>query len=536
MAWSKALVVFVIGIIPVTGWTQANRYIVFFKDKPAGTYTLNKPLEYLSPRAVDRRNKQGISVTSQDFPVNETYIASIRATGASVFFRSRWMNAVLIQCNESLLPTLRSIPHVDRVEYVAPGTPLANGRKKFSLRTKSSGAGDVTDTQLGMVGIDKMHTEGYHGEDMVIGIFDGGFPGVNVAAPFQDIITENRIMLTQDFIRNTDDVFQYDSHGTEVFSVIAARQQNVFTGGAYKARYQLYVTEDVSTEYRIEEYNWLFAAEKADSAGVDIINSSLGYNTFDDESMDYEKTALDGKTAVVTRAAQWLADRGVLVVCSAGNEGSNSWQLITPPADAKDVLAVASVTDTGVRLFSSSKGPVNSKTIKPDVAAMGGNTAVILPGGSVGAASGTSLASPIIASLAAGIWQHYPLLRNKDVMDIIRKSSSQSGRPDNLMGYGIPSYAIATRIVSEWAANPLSVYPNPIILDTLYIRPFVEARVTHCLVEVISEKGQILFTRDIDFTQQNSDGAIDFSAQSAGLYVVRIHWNDQVSVYSIVKK
>ena len=192
-------------------------------------------------------------------------------------------------------------------------------------------------------------TTGTRGEDIVIGIFDGGFQGVNTGAPFQHIFNENRINLavSKDFVTNSDDVFQFDEHGTEVFSVIAAYQDGFFTGGSYEANYQLYVTEDVVGEYRIEEYNWLFAAERADSAGVDVVNSSLGYYDFDQLAMDYPKSAMDGKTTVVSKAAQMLADRGVIVVCSAGNEGGIAWQIITAPADAKDVLAVGNVNSSG---------------------------------------------------------------------------------------------------------------------------------------------------------------------------------------------
>src|SRR5690606_22602049 len=151
--------------------------------------------------------------------------------------------------------------------------------------------------------------------------------------PFQHIFDDARMNLTvsTDFVRNTNDVFQYDDHGTQVFSVIAAFQEGLFTGGSYEAEYQLYVTEDVSSEYRIEEYNWLFAAERADSAGVDVVNSSLGYYDFNDSNMNYTQSAMDGKTTVASKAAQMLADRGVIVVCSAGNEGNIAWKLITAP-------------------------------------------------------------------------------------------------------------------------------------------------------------------------------------------------------------
>ena len=533
MVWSNGARVIVLLLISATSFAQVNRYVVIFKDKAGTPYTISNPAEFLSQRAIDRRANQNIAITEQDLPVNPNYILAVRDAGAEVYFKTRWFNGVLVQCDESVVSALEGLSFVERVEYVAPNAKLmTNGRKKSNTKARSSKTSDVTQTQLGMVGIDDMHAGGFHGEGMIVGIFDSGFQGVNVNEPFQAIFSENRINLTvsHDFVYNTKNIFQYDEHGAEVFSVIAAYQEGTYTGGAYKASYQLFVTEDVSTEYRIEEYNWLFAAELADSAGVDVINSSLGYNTFDDSSMDYAKAALNGKTTVITRAAQWAADRGIIIVCSAGNEGAVAWQIITAPADAKDILAVASVTSTGIRVPSSSKGPSPSidNVIKPDVAAMGSNTSVILPNGSVGSASGTSLAAPIITSLVTGIWQHYPSLTNKEILDIIRQSGSQATTPDNLLGYGIPNYLTVETLLKYLRENPFIVYPNPAVDDTLSIKPFSAVEVSACQIEFISPKGQLLFTSDLTFSKENPLQTINLSTYAAGLYILRIHWNNQV--------
>jgi subtilisin family serine protease len=523
----------------VTAWTQTNRYVVIFKDKDASSYSISNPLEFLSPRAISRRERQSIVITEQDLPVNTAYIQAVKDAGADVFYKTRWLNGVLIQCDASLVATLTGLSFVERVEYVAPNAKLmTNGRKKSSPKARNSKVADVTQTQLGMVGIDEMHTDGYHGEGMIVGIFDSGFQGVNVNEPFQSLFAENRIDLTvsHDLVYNTKDIFQYDEHGAEVFSVIAAHQEGTYTGGAYKASYQLFVTEDVNTEYRIEEYNWLFAAELADSAGVDVINSSLGYNTFDDASMDYPKAAMNGKTAIITRAAQWAADRGIVVVCSAGNEGAGSWQIITAPADAEDVLAVASVTSTGVRVASSSKGPSPAidGIIKPDVAAMGSNTSVILPSGAVGTASGTSLAAPIITSLVTGIWQHYPSLTNKELLDIVRQSGSQASTPDNLLGYGIPNYLTVETLLQYLRENPFRVYPNPVIDDTLSIKPYSTSDVSSCQIEFVSPKGQSLFTSDLTFSKENPVYTMNVASLASGLYILRIRWGQEVATHRVV--
>lgn len=541
MVWNRYKVICVLLFMVSSSFSiaQINRYVVFFKDKNGTAYNTSSPLEFLSQRAIDRRIRQGISITEADLPVNANYVQGVRSTGANTFFTTRWMNGVLIQCDAALIPQIESLPYIDRVEFVAPHERLAiGGRKKTELKTKELRTASSTQAQLQMIGLDEMHRAGYQGETMVIGIFDGGFQGVDVVAPFKHIFDENRINLTvsKDFVTNSGDVFQYDEHGTEVFSIIAAYQDGFYAGGAYEANYQLYVTEDVGTEYRVEEYNWLFAAERADSAGVDIINSSLGYNDFSGTSMDYPTTAMDGETAVVTRAAQMLAERGVLIVCSAGNEGGIAWRIITAPADAKDVLSIGSVNSAGLRAGSSSTGPTADGRIKPDVAAMGVNTSVIKPNGTLGTASGTSLAAPLVTSLAAGVWQRYPNLTNIEVMDAIRKSASQANSPDNLLGYGIPNFTgVVNYIEQAYQENVFEVYPNPIRGDSITIKPFDPNEVAFCKVEMLSALGQVVYEAFVNFSWANRTHTSYVTALPEGVYFMRVWWRDKRYTFKVVK-
>lgn len=517
---------------------QVNRYMVFFKDKNNSPYSTTNPSQFLSQRSIDRRIRQGITVVDQDLPVNDTYVQALRDAGASVFFRTRWMNGALVQCDAALIVTLQALPAVDHIDRVAPGAKLMNsGRKKSVGKVKAIAEASATQTQLALHGLDDMQQAGYKGEDRWIAIFDAGFPGVNASTPFQHVFTDNHVRATKDFVYNSGDVYQYNGHGSEVFSVIAAFQDGVFTGGAFEANYLLFVTEDVSTEYRIEEYNWLFAAEQADSAGVDIVNSSLGYYDFDDNSMDYPKSALDGKTTVITRAAQWSAERGMIIVCSTGNEGNIAWQTITAPADAEDVLAVGNVTSSGVRVPSSSTGPSADGRIKPDVAAMGYQTSVIEPSGALGTATGTSLSAPLVTSLVAGVWQRYPNLTNLEIMEAIRKSASLASSPNNLLGYGIPDYvAVVNYLDQVEQENPFDVFPNPIIADSLTIRPFDPIQVSSCDVEWISAQGQILHKTSVAFSWLNNTYVLTTQGQASGLYFLRITWGVKRYVFKIVKK
>jgi serine protease AprX len=535
---SKRFCFLVLMISSTYVFAQGNRYMVFFKDKAGTTFTSSQPLSYLSQKAVDRRIKEDVAITPQDFPVNQNYVDGIKSTGAEVFFTTRWMNGVLVQCEASLVNTLQGLAYVDHVEYVAPGKKLLAGGRRTPHSQRKNNVGERTVTQLGMLGIPQMHADGFKGEGITIAVFDGGFPGVSSATPFQHIFSEGRFneSASYDFVRNTTNVFQYDDHGTNVFSVIAAEIPDAYTGGAYEANFQLYVTEDDGPEHRIEEYNWLFAAERADSAGVDIVNSSLGYYDFDDASMNYSVDQMDGNTTVVTRAAQWLADRGVVVVTSAGNEGSIAWKKITAPADAVDVIAVANVNMNGNRSGSSSIGPSADGRIKPDLAALGSSVSIITPGGVITTASGTSVAAPLITSLVAGVWQRYPELTSKQMIEILKLTASRSSNPDTLIGYGIPNYsAIVNRLERASQTNLFEVYPNP-VTDTLIISPLDPDSVQSCHVQLISSSGQLMSEQQISFSWLNNIYKTDISSLPAGIYFVRVLFENRKYTFKVVKK
>lgn len=515
---------------------QDNRYVVFFKDKSGSTFSTSDPSPYLSVRAIERRNRQRISVTELDFPVNPGYVQGVKSSGATVLYTSRWMNAALMVCNENLVDDIEGLSFVQGVVFVAPGDkPSNSGRKRSGARKMDSGTNAVTFNQLSMLGIDEMQVAGYRGEGINIAVLDAGFPGVNAVEPFRDIFDENRLTATYDFVHDQQDVFVQNDHGTSVLSVIGGYVPDVFTGGAYKASFQLYITEDVSSEYRIEEYNWLFAAERADSAGADIINTSLGYNTFSDAAMNYTQADMNGITTVISRAAQLASERGIAVVSSAGNEGNNSWRIITSPADNAFVLAVASVNNVGVRSPVSSVGPTADGRIKPDVAALGVNVSVVRGDGNMSMVSGTSLSAPLVTSLLAGAWQRYPDLTNIELMNAVRSSASQSENPDFLIGYGIPNFkAIVNKL--DWVPQEkrVSVSPNP-IRDTLIIRPNDPEQVSSCIVEILSLQGQVIGNQQVEFDWLNRNYIADCSKLASGMYFLRVWIGQEIFSFKLVK-
>ena len=87
------------------------------------------------------------------------------------------------------------------------------------------------------------------------------------------------------------------------------------------ANFWLYQTEDNSSEYPIEEFNWACGAEKADSSGADVISTSLGYATFDDAGLSYTYADMNGNTTMAVMAADLAAKKGILVFVANGNFG-----------------------------------------------------------------------------------------------------------------------------------------------------------------------------------------------------------------------
>lgn len=444
-----------------------HKYLVLLRDKTNSPYSITRPEAFLSQRSILRRQKQHISITERDLPVNPSYISQLQQAGAKIWFPSRWLNAVLVEATDAVMATVQQLPFVKGLEF---GRSLANFRigtdstvktvNKFEkvegVQALNYGASAY---QLSQIGADNMHDQGYHGEGMLIGVLDAGFLNANRVSYLKPLFDDKRVLATYDFVQKETSVYEDDVHGLEVLSLLAATVNNQLYGTAYKASYILLRTENAASESRVEEANWLFGAEYADSAGVDIISSSLGYTTFDDSSTDYTYQDMDGQTTLCTRAAQIAAETGMVVVVAAGNEGNGSWHYLTAPSDAASVLAIGAVTQAGVQTYFSSFGPSADGRVKPDLAARGQGNILGGPSGEITSGQGTSFATPLVAGLAAGFWQAHPSLTALQVVESLRQSGSQYNKPDDKLGYGIPNFDRAFAYSEVF--NQLLVYPNP---------------------------------------------------------------------------
>lgn len=511
---------------------QVNRYVVFFSDKTNTPYSVDAPEAFLSSRALTRRQDQSIPVTVTDLPVDPAYVAGVNGTGAEVFYTTKWLNGALIQADAGVISSIEALAYVDSVVYVAPGSKLSSSGRLSKVEEQLE-VQEVTDRQLGMLGVDLLHEEGYRGEGMLIAFFDGGYKGVNTVEAFQHIYNENRLHYAWNLVENNDNVYQYSTHGTRVFSATAAFLTDTYLGSAYKADFMLFVTEDAGSEYRIEEYNWLIAAEKADSAGVDIINGSVGYFDFDDPSMNYTYESMDGKTTIISKAATFAADRGMLVVVSAGNEGNKTWKYVTAPADAENILSVGSVDGNGEVSDFSSVGPTPDGRIKPEVMAYGAGTAVVNDVGSVINGSGTSFATPLITGLSASLWQLYPDLTNKELISFILENSSNSDTPDNQYGYGVPSYRFVISGTDLETTTTLMVYPNPVTTGSLNIR-FTNT-VKKARIRLYNLTGSLIRSIDLETPSTTVPETVSLEDLQQGIYLLEVNSGAKVESYRIIK-
>lgn len=418
------------------------KYRISLKDKAATTYSLEQPEAFLSEKAIARRMKQQLPIDSTDLPVCSRYVEEIRRQGVGIVITGKWENFVTVSCDDStLIDRIATLPFVRATEKVwsAPGADRpCISTWRAELENKPTKYPDnvygAAFDQIRLCNGDKLHEAGFKGQGMTVAVIDAGFHNVDKIKAMKNI----RILGTKDFVNPQADLFAEHSHGMMVLSCIGMNRPHVMTGTAPEAFFWLLRSEDEYSEHLVEQDYWAAAVEFADSVGADVINTSLGYYTFDDPSKNYTYRDLDGHTALMSRQASHVADKGMVLVCSAGNSGAGSWKKITPPADAEHILTVGAVDKEGQLAPFSSVGPTTDGRIKPDVVAVGLNADVMGIDGNQGKANGTSFATPILCGMVTCLWQACPELTAKELVDLVRRSADRSAFPDNIYGYGLP--------------------------------------------------------------------------------------------------
>ena len=545
----KKYLLLVLTVVGMTAMAQIapDYYAVKFTDKNDNPYSIDAPQEFLTQRSMDRRTRYDIEYHISDLPITPTYVDQVAAVGVTVFSRVKWINTILIKTTDaSLLDEIMALSFVESYTkmpnennattsnfktFLELEAALVVNEKPIRNTNKSAyelSYGNALE-QIELINGVPIHEAGFKGQGMVISVLDGGFYGVDERIIFDSLWDNGRILGARDFASEENNPFSGSTHGTKVLSTMGAYWPNEMIGTAPEASYWLLRTEFTDYENIIEEYNWLVGAAFADSVGTDVINSSLGYNVFDDSSMDHDWDDLDGNTTIVTKGADLAAKKGILVVNSAGNSGGSEWEYITCPADGDSVFTIGAVDYNANIAYFSSRGLPTDPRVKPNVCAVGSGTVVAEPySDGVTTSSGTSFSSPTIAGMTACLWQANYELNNKQIMELIESSSSQFNDPDIDYGYGIPDYELANNSVgitqTEKEIKRIKYYPNP---------------VTHMLtiegtsasdIEVYDLNGALLGV------YKSYSNQIDLSNLKSGAYIARVVTLDDSQSFGFIKQ
>jgi serine protease AprX len=525
--------------------TYPNRYWIQFTDKDNNPYSLDRPEEFLSEGAIQRRVKQNISLSINDLPITPAYVDSLKALGVPVYNMSKWFNAITTNnISPELLEKIYDFPFVVK--------PSGQESQQIKRGIKNNTAVVISEldswetfygypeSQIKIHNGHFLHQQGFTGRGIQIAIIDAGFLGVDVVPGFLHLWDEGRILGIRDFVDRNSNIYRENVHGMHVLSIIAGYMPYQFVGTAPDASFWLLRSEDVDSEFLIEEDNWISAAEFADSAGADIISVSLGYSIFDDSTQNHTYEDMDGNSTRISIAADIAASKGMLVVSSAGNQGNKPWKYITAPADADSVLAIGAVDTLGNIASFSSVGPSFDGGIKPNVCAIGQGTYILRQNGLIGSGGGTSLSAPVISGLAACLWQANPEATNMEIFSVIQESSSRFTNPDTIYGYGIPDFNLADIIYKTRNNNiseefySLNIFPNPFneSINIIFYSSF-EKNVT---VTIHDATGRIIKEEKHYVNDSYNELVIDdLSDLSSGLYFLTIKSENSFVTSKLIK-
>ncbi len=518
---------------------------VYFTDKPSKKEFINTPLKMLTQRSLDRRMRYNIPLDFKDIPVEASYVLQIKnANGIKILARSKWLNALHVQGSQADITNLLENDFVSNVQFAnttlnssAKSTntnKIVHQKNKFEVSTDFD-YGEAT-LQIEVLKGEILHQNNFTGKGMQIAVIDGGFPNVDTFSAFERIRNNNQILGGYDFVNRDSNFYSGHYHGMSVLSTIAGYVENEFVGTAPDAEFYLFISEDVDNETPLEESLWVEAAEKADSLGVDVINTSLGYTTFDNPNYNYSYQDMDGETTFISRGAEIAFSRGMIVVNAAGNEGDKPWHYISAPADANSVLSIGAVVFFGPMNFItpfSGFGPTYDGRIKPDVCAIGAFAAGIDASGNLtDMLFGTSFASPIMTGVVACLWQAFPEKTNAEITQLIKESAHLFLSPTDQEGYGIPNFETIFNLLNEETSGVvldlIQPFPNPVENELNFKFSTTSEEVE---VVVYNLFGQVISTDIISKLYPVKD----VSYLAKGVYLVQLSYNEQTHILKIIK-
>lgn len=527
-------------LLTSAGFSQEDAWI-YFNTKPSSQFYLDTPLEMLTQRALDRRTNQNIALDFKDVPIEASYVNQVKAVaGITVMAKSKWLNAVHVRGTQANINSLGIFSFVSKVDFankslnqtgkIAKSSKIKKVNK--TKKTKINYAYGTSENQIQMLNGQLLHQQNYTGSGKIIAVLDAGFPGVNTAQPFQRLRDNNLILGGYNFVLRNPDFYAGVSHGTAVLSSMGGHKENSLVGTAPDASYYLFITEDDTSENPVEESLWVEAAEKADSLGVDIINTSLGYFEYDIPAYSYTYSEMNGTTAFMSRGAEIAFSRGMIVVASAGNSGGTSDPHIAVPADAISVIAVGAVNASESLTSFSSIGPSSDGRIKPNVMAQGLSAVLSDASGNIVVGDGTSFSSPIIAGMIACLWQANPAKTNEEIRQLVIKSADRFATPNNQYGYGIPDFGLAMNnglLLDIFSKDDFIIYPNPASDFISILLPLSLDRATITIYTILGQK-----VLDKEITAQSA--SISVKALSKGIYIYKVESNSFSKTGKIIKR
>lgn len=522
-----------------------NYFWIGFTDKNNSEYSLDHPEEYLSARAIQRRNNQNIAIDSLDLPVNQNYIDSVLTLSVELVHATKWLNGITVRCDSAnLADSVLYWDFVREIQLTKPASTTKSVTNKFADENFTD-APPIDSTlyggsvyQIGMMEGQFLHNNNFKGQNVQIAILDGGFYRADEYPAFDSLWFNNQILGTKDFVNPNSDFFSTNYHGMSVLSCMGGNIPGELIGTAPKASYWLLRSEDTNSEYIVEEDHWVAAAEFADSVGADIINSSLGYTEFQDAATNHDYTDMDGNTTRVTRGANIAASRGMLVFSSAGNERNDPWFRIVAPSDGVNVIGVGAVDMNFNPAYFSSAGPAADGALKPNVSAMGYQTTLQRADGSVGVASGTSFSSPVLAGMAASLWQAYPEKTAIEIKDALERSGHLYNSPDSLQGYGVPNMRIASTLLDPVSVeiaeqnNNWTIYPNP-VRNRIVLQSATDLQLNKLVINLYSLDGSVV--QSWQKPAAHSVVLNNLENVEAGIYLLLIQTKSNVETFKINK-
>ena len=507
---------------------QFTRYLVKLKNKGGSSFTISNPIAYLSQRAIDRRTRYGILIDSTDLPVTPSYITQIKnVPNVTVINVSKWLNSIsILTTDPNAITTINGFPFVQSVSGLA-ARPAVNGRPskdKFALEEEVSfppsterpgqieadfyNYGTSSYNEIHLHNAEFLHNIGLRGGGMRVALLDAGFTGYSTLKSFDSMNINSQLLGTWDFVSGNADVNDH-SHGMQCLSIIVANIPGQFIGKAPRAKFYLYRTEDAPTEYPIEEHNWSCGAERADSNGVEVISTSLGYTTFDNAALNHTYADMNGNTTMCAIAADLAAKKGMLVFAANGNDGGNAWHFLSTPADGDSVVAVGAVNTAGVVGSFSSYGPSSDNQIKPDMASVGVSAVIQNTNNTVGTGNGTSFACPNMAGMGTCLWQGFPEFNNMKIVRAMQQTGSKFTTPDDRVGYGIPNMKLAfANLLVDFATSTSTI-------DTCTTKINWTSKDVRAMKYEIERKlpGQSVYTKVGELNPQAGDSLTNHSYQ-----------------------